>query len=165
MILLRRAALVAGAMYVVALALIVFWPTPVDAAFPREIGWVITQVRNLGWQSFDYGKLQSVSNIVLFLPFGFLAVVLMRARDWWACIVLGVVASALIETGQLLFLGDRYATLADVLTNGIGTVLGVAIGLAAHAVVRGSARLRMARLPRVHEEAPRDTASAPGPMG
>jgi len=67
-----------------------------------------------------------VLNVVMFLPLGFLAQasrVRQRAVAWWAIGLAGALLSATIELGQL-FIAERYTSLLDVLTNGLGAALG-----------------------------------------
>lgn len=65
-------------------------------------------------------------NVVMFLPLGFLAQssrVRQRAVAWWVIGLFGALLSAMIEVGQL-FIAERYTSLLDVLTNGLGAALG-----------------------------------------
>lgn len=67
-----------------------------------------------------------ILNVVMFLPLGFLAQA-SRVREhavaWWVIGLSGVLLSVTIEVGQL-FIADRYTSLFDVLTNGLGAALG-----------------------------------------
>lgn len=139
---LRRATFVLLIVYSCALAAIVFSPVPVDAPFRNQLITVILWLRQHGLPFVSYDGVESFSNMLLFVPFGFLAAVITQPRDWWAGIVLGAVASALIETVQWLFLDARYATLNDVVMNAIGTVLGVGLGLAVRASLHANERRR-----------------------
>ena len=67
-----------------------------------------------------------VLNVVMFVPLGFLAQatrVRQRAVAWWVIGLAGAWLSATIEIGQL-FIAERYTSLLDVLTNGVGAALG-----------------------------------------
>ncbi|NQX11380.1 VanZ family protein [Microbacteriaceae bacterium VKM Ac-2855] len=141
---LRIVVLIAGVLYTILLAAITLSPEPVDAPYGQQIGFIVATVRRLGWSTFGYAHLQGLSNVALFVPFGVIAGVLFRVRDWWVGIVLGVVSSAFIETAQFLFFRNRFATLDDVVTNSIGTVIGVAIGVVAHVVQRRREKRRLA---------------------
>ncbi len=72
-----------------------------------------------------------VANIVLFMPFGVLLVMVLGARAWWRVILIGIAASSAIELTQLIALPLRVPSLADVAKNSLGTALVVAIGLLA----------------------------------
>ncbi|WKK70812.1 hypothetical protein Q0F99_13705 [Rathayibacter oskolensis] len=79
---LTRLTVVVGVLYLGLLAAIAFWPTPVDAPaagiLARAIGWLGRH--GLGW--IDYGVVESSANVLLFVPFGLLGALLLRAR--WA---------------------------------------------------------------------------------
>lgn len=65
-------------------------------------------------------------NVVMFVPLGLFcqSVVWRELRTpWWMVGVFGAVFSAVIEAGQL-FLPDRFTSLFDVFTNGIGAGIG-----------------------------------------
>jgi len=73
-----------------------------------------------------------VSNVLLFVPFGALVVLIAR-WPWWAAALVATAASAAIEVVQYLPVLHRQATLADVICNGLGALLGAVL---AHLVVR-----------------------------
>ncbi len=80
-----------------------------------------------------------VLNVVMFLPLGFFAQsARFRERDiaWWMVGLAGALLSAVIEVGQL-FLAERFSSVFDVCTNGIGA----AIGARVFHVVRPQVRL------------------------
>ncbi|MDY7542562.1 MULTISPECIES: VanZ family protein [unclassified Cryobacterium] len=127
---LRRWMLGLAATYLVFLALIAFWPTPVDGSLDGTL----TQV--LGWLHahgapdwLRYSLVEFTANIVLFIPVGMFIVVLAGKSRWWLGIAAGFAASCTIELGQLVFLPARFATLNDVLANTSGSVIGVLLGL------------------------------------
>lgn len=67
-----------------------------------------------------------VLNVVMFLPLGFLwqsARVRHGGMTWWMVGVGGALVSLTIEVGQL-FIVERFASLFDVATNGLGAALG-----------------------------------------
>nr|WP_245166983.1 VanZ family protein [Curtobacterium flaccumfaciens] len=77
----------------------------------------------------DYATVESLANVVYFVPLGLLVVLLAGARWWWAAIAAGLVVSTCIETGQALFLPARTATIDDVVANGVGALLGAVVGV------------------------------------
>lgn len=126
----RRHRLVAGTLlaYLAALAAIVFWPVPVD----RESGRFLTA--GLNWLHsrgvpawFDYALVEWLSNVVMFLPFGFLVAVLLHRRSWWVPTLVGLGASMAIESAQALFLEQRTASLLDVVANTLGAAAGAGL--------------------------------------
>ncbi len=62
-------------------------------------------------------------NVLLFVPFGALVVLIAR-WPWWAAALVATAASAAIEVVQYLPVLHRQATLADVICNGLGGLLG-----------------------------------------
>jgi VanZ family protein len=80
-----------------------------------------------------------ILNVVMFLPLGFFAQsARVREREiaWWMIGLAGALLSATIEIGQL-FLAERFSSVFDVCTNG----LGAAIGARAFQAVRPHVRL------------------------
>ncbi|MEA9999680.1 VanZ family protein [Cryobacterium sp. RTS3] len=128
--LLRRWVIALAVVYVVALALIAFWPVPVDRNIDGPLLHLINWLHQHGapgW--FRYSTVEFGANIVLFIPVGVFIVVLAGARRWWWAILVGFAASCTIELCQLLFLSSRFATLNDVIANTSGAVVGALLGL------------------------------------
>jgi glycopeptide antibiotics resistance protein len=70
-----------------------------------------------------------IGNILLFVPFGVLGAITLRARTrWWFArvVLLGFVLSAFDEALQLLTV-DRVAALSDVLANTVGAAVGAIV--------------------------------------
>lgn len=128
------ASLLAG--YLLALSLIAFWPSPVDEGASRLIDRVLRVLHRLGvpgW--FDYSRIESGANVLLFIPFGILVAAFLPLRRAWLALPVGVLASMCIELGQELFRPERVATPDDVLANALGTAIGIVVvyALAEHA--------------------------------
>lgn len=114
--------------YLGVLSLIAFWPSPVDRPFDGQLGRILQLLHRRGIPAWiDYAFVESASNIVLFIPFGFLVALLLPVQRWWLSIVTGFVASCCIELGQLLFMSARTASMADVAVNTLGAVLGASL--------------------------------------
>ncbi|PZF62860.1 VanZ family protein [Curtobacterium sp. MCPF17_047] len=128
-----RSRRIAGALavaYAVAVVLIGFWGTPVDAKAQPWIDRLIGAAHRHGAPSwFGYPIIESLANVAFFVPLGLLVVLLAGARWWWAGAGAGLLVSATIETGQALFLPARFATIDDVVANTMGAVLGAALGV------------------------------------
>ncbi|MCP2032170.1 VanZ family protein [Okibacterium sp. HSC-33S16] len=122
------AALLAFA-YAMLLALIAFWPTPVDRPIEGTIRRVVERFQAHNLEFVTYSFIESMANVALFLPAGFLLVLILGARRWWLSIVIGVAISTAIELGQHYFLSARFATMNDVLANTAGAIAGTALGL------------------------------------
>lgn len=111
--------------YLVVLALIAFWPTPVDRdaeeLLASFVGWLHRHGAPL-WMQYD--AIEFGANIALFFPVGLFVVILAGARHWWLGLFVGFTASCAIELGQLVFLPARFATVNDVVANTAGATAG-----------------------------------------
>lgn len=119
------------AVYGVVLALIAFWPSPVDQGagpFLRTI------TRAMPWLTYDV--IEFSANVVLFLPLGvILALALPTRRVLVVPIALGV--TILIEAGQAVLLAQRTPSLRDVLANTLGAVIGLLLVVVIERIRRG----------------------------
>lgn len=110
-------------LYGVALALIAFWPVPVD----REArGFLSALARAM--PLLTYGVVEFTANVLLFAPLGMLLALAMPRHRVWVVPVALVVTGA-IEAGQALFLDERTASLRDVVANTLGAACGLVIVL------------------------------------
>ncbi|QCB96548.1 VanZ family protein [Arthrobacter sp. PAMC25564] len=120
----------------VLLALVGFWPTPVDQPAQGSIAGVLTFLHAHGialW--INYSFVERTANVVLFIPFGIAAALAYPDKRWWQAAALGAAVSGCMELGQLLFLHNRFSSLVDVVTNTGGSVIGVLLARAlAHAM-------------------------------
>lgn len=106
------------------IAFITFWPGPPDPDGQRALREFLRQAHQRGlplWITF--GKIEFGSNMLMFVPIGlFGALALPRAR--WLILPAAVGLSALIEIVQALSLPERDGSLRDVVSNGLGAVIG-----------------------------------------
>lgn len=125
----RITLLIAGG-YLIALAAIALWPTPVDAG---GHDWLVRALAVLhrhgapGW--LNYALVEFGSNIILFIPAGLFVVLLAGSHRWWLGLLLGFAVSCLIEVAQLLLLPARFATVNDVVANTVGAAIGSVIAV------------------------------------
>jgi len=127
---LRRLAAVLGVAYLLALALIAFWPAPVDRGVHGPLVSLLAALQRHGapgWLTYNF--VEFAANIALFVPVGLLGVILVGARLWWFAIFAGFAASFCIEFGQLVFLPARFATVNDIIANTFGAGVGAALAL------------------------------------
>ena len=128
---LHRISLALAGAYLVALVLIVFWPTPVDKPAAGTLHHFIAWMHLHGVPGFiGYNQIEFSANIVLFVPMGFIASV--WSKNAWVGLVTGALASCLIELSQAWFLPARFASGLDVLSNTMGAGIGAAIYWAIH---------------------------------
>ena len=140
---LHRVAVALLLAYLLALALIAFWPTPVDRAGHDSLTQLLAWLQVHGAPAWlTYGMVEFGSNIVLFIPAGLLVVVLAGARFWWLGMLGGFLASCTIELGQLVLLPARTASARDIVANTSGAVIGAVLALLLFAVIAVRARRR-----------------------
>ncbi|MFJ3384350.1 MULTISPECIES: VanZ family protein [unclassified Curtobacterium] len=126
----RRVATWLMVLYGLAVLVVGFTGSPVDAGAHPRIVWALAAAHGLGvpdW--FGYGALEFTANVLFFVPLGLLLVLMLGGRRWWVGAMAGLLVSVAIETGQALFLPARYASVDDVLANTSGAVIGALIGI------------------------------------
>lgn len=114
-------------LYLMVLAFIAFWPSPVDSGSAGStLREVLAWLHNRGapgWLNYDF--VEFTANILLFVPFGFLGAAYVDRRWLWAVPVAGFCISGCIELGQIVFRPDRYATVSDLVANALGALAGL----------------------------------------
>ena len=111
------------AVYLVVVALIVFWPTAGHASGSVHGIWSALQV--VGVPSWVTPKgVEFVTNVLLFVPLSFLGHTFRPHWRWQGWFAAGLTGTVLIELGQALFLPGRSPAISDVTANTLGAVLG-----------------------------------------
>jgi len=113
---------------VVTVAVIVLWPGPPAADAQHALRDFLARAHR-GWlpRWVSFGLIEWSSNVLMFLPIGFLGALAVRpSRRWWV-VPAAAVASVVIEFTQQALLPARTASLADVLANTLGALIGVAL--------------------------------------
>lgn len=124
----RRVARVLLAVWLVGLARVTLWPAPVDASGRSGLLAVLERLHERGVPTWlDFSFVERVANVVMFVPYGALLVVLLPVRRWWLAVVLPAATSVLVETAQHAFLPRRVASGWDVTTNTAGALLGAGL--------------------------------------
>ncbi len=75
---------------------------------------------------FSYPLIEWLSNVAMFLPFGFLVSEMLERGAWWKATIAGLALSTAIEMIQFLFFAQRTASVLDVLANTLGALVGAA---------------------------------------
>jgi VanZ family protein len=133
------------AVFLVILAFIGFWPSPVDKPVQGELSAVLGFLHERGIPAwFNYAFVEATANVVLFVPVGIAATLAFPGNRWWRNAALGLVVSGCIELGQQLFLSSRVASPLDLVTNTAGGALGIGL---AQAVLRVLKRRPAQHLP------------------
>lgn len=114
------------------LALIAFWPTPVDKPMQGLLADTLRLSHSHGMPRwFNYGFVEASANVGLFVPLGIVSALAFPSSSWWRISAIGFVISLGIEVGQLLFLSDRFSSPLDVVANTAGAVTGALLAKAA----------------------------------
>ncbi|MDT0189479.1 VanZ family protein [Rothia terrae] len=114
-------------LYAIALVFVVFWPAHVD---DNAAGGALVDFIDRGraegflpgWV--DYSSIEWLSNVVMFVPFGFLLFFVLPARLRFIAAVCGFCASAFIESVQF-FMPERTSSWWDIMANTLGALVGV----------------------------------------
>jgi glycopeptide antibiotics resistance protein len=132
-----------GGVYLAASLAVGFWPTPPDRSLGGVEARLLLMLHEGGLpESVDYDTIESLANVVFFIPIGGLLAAVFPRRLVWVAVLLAVALSGLIEIGQLLLLPARFASWGDILANSIGGAIGAGI---VSLTLRGRNRSRGAR--------------------
>lgn len=130
--------------YVVTLAIIGLWATPVDQNVavaelpPVEL---LAQMLDLTPKQ-SYRLVESVSNVALFVPLGALVLLWCPRWGWLHATAVTFVASLAIETLQAIVRPERVATFNDIAANTAGGAIGGLLTVGAREIVRRRDRQR-----------------------
>lgn len=114
--------------YFAVLAIIGYWPTPVDEPASDALNALFRWLHRHGAPRWvNYKLLEAGANVLLFVPVGALCVAAFPRNTWLQNAAIGVMASASMELGQFLFLERRDPSSRDLLTNTTGTVAGIVL--------------------------------------
>ncbi|CAN7471364.1 VanZ family protein [Arthrobacter sp. LjRoot78] len=109
----------------VPLALVAFWPSPVDKPVQGELAGFLFLIHALGIPGWvNYSFIEATANVVLFVPLGAVASHALPRKRLWQLGAFGLMVSGCMELGQQLFLHDRSASPLDLVTNTAGCVIG-----------------------------------------
>jgi len=113
--------------YLLVVGCITLTPHPEDTDLNRFVRDVIEAVRRFPLTSWvTYLGVEFTANIVMFVPMGLLFTLLLGVRRWWLALLIGVFATCLIE-GIQSFMPTRYSEVRDLVSNTLGTVVGIGI--------------------------------------
>ncbi len=124
----RVAAIVLSIPVLALLAYLTLWPTRVEERMPQLLTQVLDFFRTrLDWSWFGVSQLEVISNVVVFIPVGILAFMILPRRIRFASLLVGPLLSGAIEIWQAIALPVRDATFADVVANSAGATIGVGL--------------------------------------
>ena len=113
-------------LYFVALAAIVFWPSPVDRPIDGALMQVIQWLHGHGLPQWfiGYRKVEFAANILMFVPFGVIIAVRLHRKFWWVAVAAAAMLSSLIELAQAMLLPERVPAWSDIVANTSGALIG-----------------------------------------
>lgn len=126
----RRIAVLLGIPFLVGLGLLTLTPSRVEESMPNLLDLVLSTTHRVGWDWLDFARLEILANVLVFVPVGVFAFVLVPRRVWPVAVVLGPAISVAIEVAQRLALPHRAATVSDVAANSGGALIGVFLAMA-----------------------------------
>jgi VanZ family protein len=118
----RAAVVVAFVAYLATVAVLVFDPS--QHAPGTSLALVSRVLRAAQLPVPAHSPLEVASNVVLFVPFSLLGLLIWPSRRVLGWTAAGALLSATIELVQLVFLPHRFATVSDVVANTTGALLG-----------------------------------------
>ncbi|WP_435746634.1 VanZ family protein [Microbacterium sp. PMB16] len=122
-------ALIVGLPFFGALALLTLTPARLEHAMPNLLDLALSAMHRLGWTSIDFHRFEILANVVVFVPVGILAFLLLPRRVWLLALLVGPLLSLGIEVAQRIALPHRAATVTDVLANSVGATAGVVLAV------------------------------------
>jgi VanZ family protein len=104
-------------------------PRPIDRGITPWIRGRLADLHRHGLRGWiDYDFVEYAAHVVLFVPFGILAVVAVGRRLSWLAVLAGFGLSALVEFWPSVAGARSAPSMLDLLLNVVGVVIGAAIG-------------------------------------
>lgn len=122
-------ALALGIPFLACLAALTLTPSRIEDSMPNLLDLVLSAVHRLGWTTLDFTRLEVLANVLVFIPVGVLAFLLLPRRVWPLSLFIGPLLSLAIEAAQRVLLPHRAATVTDVIANSAGALTGVAFAV------------------------------------
>jgi glycopeptide antibiotics resistance protein len=109
---------------------------PGSSIVRRAVDWLLYAL-NTRQQAihFSYLEVEFVGNILMFVPLGIFAALLVARKQWWLLLFMGTAFSIAIELFQARFLPDRVPEVRDVISNSAGFLIGSVISLSFRLIV------------------------------
>jgi hypothetical protein len=111
-----------------AVLVIAFWPTPIDAGIAGSLRTWLAGLQSAGGPEFlRYGAVEFAANIAFFVPVGFVLAVLLPPRRRWLSPVICFLLSLGIELGQAVLASGRLGDVTDLVANTLGGLIGAVL--------------------------------------
>jgi glycopeptide antibiotics resistance protein len=102
----------------------------------RVVDWFLYELHSRGlFTSLGFLHIEFVGNILMFVPLGIFAALLLPRKAWWLLLLMGTAFSVGIEMFQAYFLPGRFPEVRDVVANSTGFLIGAAMSVALRLLV------------------------------
>ncbi|WP_405375393.1 MULTISPECIES: VanZ family protein [unclassified Microbacterium] len=98
----------------------------ISSALDKLLAWFAERPAT-DWITFE--RVEFGANVAMFVPLGVIAVLWFGVRGWWTAPIIGAVTSGIIETLQAVMLDSRVADLRDIISNTLGSIVGMCLML------------------------------------
>ena len=96
----------------------------------RVVDWFLYELHSRGlFTSVGFLHLEFIGNILMFVPLGIFAALLLPRKAWWLLLLMGTAFSVGIEMFQATFLPGRFPEIRDVVSNSTGFLVGAAMSV------------------------------------
>ena len=124
------------AVYVVFVLFVTLTPQmPGTGVVGRLVDRFLHELRLRGITSIDFLDIEFFGNILMFVPLGVFAALLIPRKAWWTLLFMGTAFSAAIELSQDAFLPSRYPEVRDLVSNTTGFLIGAAASITLRLIV------------------------------
>ena len=148
--------------YAIFVGFITLSPHMPGASLTRRFArWIVRKANERGVDWVDFLTIEFFGNILMFIPLGFFAALLVSRRAWWTLLLMGTAFSAFIEFYQATFLSDRVPEVRDLISNTTGFLIGATVAITLRLIV--SHRDRLVEQDRRAAELARQRAKRPIP--
>jgi glycopeptide antibiotics resistance protein len=140
------------AVYTAFVLAVTLWPQRIDKPIDHQLRNAINSAHDAGApRHLGYSLIQNVSNAGLFVPLGFLIAVVVVRRLWWLSPAICAVLSSGIELIQHFFIPNRVGSVADVVSNSVGSLIGAAFAVLLVMLVTKNSSKTVRRVPESKE--------------
>ncbi|MCU1543719.1 MAG: VanZ family protein [Microbacteriaceae bacterium] len=101
----------------------------------RVVHRFLYELREHGITNIHFLDIEFFGNILMFVPLGVFAALLVPRRAWWTLLFMGTAFSGVIEASQAAFLPDRFPEVRDLISNTTGFLIGAVVSVALRLLV------------------------------
>ena len=132
----RRMVMLLLTAYALFVALITLSPHMPGASVTRKLAhWLVRKANERGVDWVDFLTIEFLGNILMFIPLGFFAGLLVSRKAWWTLLFMGTAFSGFIEFYQATFLSERVPEVRDLISNTTGFLIGATVAITLRFIV------------------------------